>query len=92
MTALTCFKAYDIRGRIPSELNEGLAYQIGQAYAAFVRPKNVAVGRDIRATSQTLSQALIRGLNDTGVNVANIGGGRNCRIGRFIQRMGFARS
>ncbi len=73
MSALSCFKAYDVRGRIPTELNEALAYQIGQAYAGFVRPKNVAVGRDIRATSQTLSAALIRGLNDTGVNVTDIG-------------------
>src|SRR5471032_2916781 len=73
MTKLTCFKAYDIRGRIPSELNEQLAYQIGQSYAAFVKPHNVAVGRDIRATSATLSAALIRGLNDSGVNVADIG-------------------
>ena len=53
MTTLTCFKAYDVRGRIPAELNEELAYQIGQSYAAFVRPKNVAVGRDIRASSAT---------------------------------------
>jgi len=73
MTKLTCFKAYDIRGRIPSELDEQLAYQIGQSYAAFVKPNNVAVGRDIRATSATLSAALIRGLNDSGVNVADIG-------------------
>jgi phosphomannomutase len=73
MTKLTCFKAYDIRGRIPSELNEDLAYRIGQSYAAFVRPKKIAVGRDIRATSATLSAALIRGLNDSGVNVADIG-------------------
>ena len=73
MTTLTCFKAYDIRGRIPSELNEDLAYKIGQAYAAFVKPKNVAVGRDIRATSLTLSAALIRGLNESGVNVTDIG-------------------
>ena len=73
MTQLTCFKAYDIRGRIPSELNEDLAYRIGQSYAAFVRPKKVTVGRDIRATSATLSAALIRGLNDSGVNVADIG-------------------
>ena len=73
MTKLTCFKAYDIRGRIPSELNEDLAYRIGQSYAAFVRPKKVAVGRDIRATSATLSAALIRGLNDSGVKVADIG-------------------
>ena len=73
MTKLTCFKAYDIRGRIPSELNEELAYRIGQSYAAFVRPQKVAVGRDIRATSATLSAALMRGLNDSGVNVADIG-------------------
>ncbi len=73
MTKLTCFKAYDIRGRIPSELNEELAYRIGQSYAAFVRPKKVAVGRDIRATSATLSAALMRGLNDSGVNVVDIG-------------------
>ena len=73
MTRLTCFKAYDIRGRIPSELNEDLAYRIGQSYAAFVRPRKIAVGRDIRATSATLSAALIRGLNDSGVNVADIG-------------------
>ena len=60
MTTLTCFKAYDIRGRIPTELNEALAYQIGQAYAAFVQPKNVAVGRDIRASSHSLATALMR--------------------------------
>ena len=73
MTRLTSFKAYDIRGRIPSELNEQLAYQIGQSYAAFVKPNIVAVGRDIRASSETLSAALIHGLNDSGVNVADIG-------------------
>ena len=73
MSKLSCFKAYDIRGRIPSELNEDLAYRIGQSYAAFVRPGTVAVGRDIRASSATLSAALMRGLNDSGVNVADIG-------------------
>jgi phosphomannomutase len=73
VTILTCFKAYDVRGRIPGELNDALAYQIGQAYAAFVRPKAVAVGRDIRATSASLATALIRGLNDAGCDVADIG-------------------
>jgi len=42
---LAAFKAYDIRGRIPEELNEELAYDIGRAYAAFVKPRRVAVGR-----------------------------------------------
>ena len=73
MTALSCFKAYDVRGRIPTELNEELVYQIGRSYAGFVKPRQVAVGRDIRATSSTLSAALIRGLNDSGVDVEDIG-------------------
>jgi phosphomannomutase/phosphomannomutase/phosphoglucomutase len=73
MPKLSCFKAYDIRGRIPDELNDTLAYQIGQAYAAFVKPKTVAVGRDIRESSAQLSDSLTRGLTDSGVDVADIG-------------------
>jgi phosphomannomutase/phosphomannomutase/phosphoglucomutase len=73
MPKLRCFKAYDIRGRIPDELNESLAYQIGQAYAAFVQPAKVAVGRDIRPSSTELAGALMRGLSDSGVEVADIG-------------------
>ncbi|HEY7928439.1 MAG TPA: phosphomannomutase CpsG, partial [Steroidobacteraceae bacterium] len=48
MPALSCFKAYDVRGRLPDELNESIAYQIARAYAAYVQPARVAVGRDIR--------------------------------------------
>jgi phosphomannomutase/phosphomannomutase/phosphoglucomutase len=70
---LSAFKAYDIRGRIPEELNEALAYDIGRAYAAFVQPRYVAVGRDIRLTSSTLAAALIRGLTDSGCEVRDIG-------------------
>jgi phosphomannomutase/phosphomannomutase/phosphoglucomutase len=70
---LSAFKAYDIRGRIPEELNEALAYDIGRAYAAFVRPKTVAVGRDIRLTSAPLANALNRGLMDSGCKVRDIG-------------------
>jgi phosphomannomutase/phosphomannomutase/phosphoglucomutase len=73
MSTLTAFKAYDVRGRIPNELNEQLAYQIGQAYAAFVKPKQVCVGRDIRLSSAELCKALVRGLTDSGVDVADIG-------------------
>ncbi len=51
MTKLTAFKAYDVRGRIPDEINESLAYDIGRAYAGFVQPRTVAVGYDIRETS-----------------------------------------
>jgi len=73
MTNLNSFKAYDIRGRIPDEINESLAYDIGRAYAAFVKPKRVAVGYDIRLSSPQLATALKRGLMDTGVDVLDIG-------------------
>ncbi|MGH8144552.1 MAG: phosphomannomutase [Steroidobacteraceae bacterium] len=68
-----CFKAYDVRGRVPDELDETLAYQIGQAYAGFVQPKRVAVGRDIRLSSVPLQRALMAGLTDCGVDAADIG-------------------
>ena len=70
---LSAFKAYDIRGRIPDELNPELVYQVGRAYAAFVKPKQVAVGRDIRLTSDEFAKDLIRGLTDAGVDVVDIG-------------------
>jgi phosphomannomutase/phosphomannomutase/phosphoglucomutase len=73
MPSLSCFKAYDIRGRVPDELNEQLAYQIGRAYAGLVQPRRVAVGRDIRHSSVALQAALTRGLTDSGVQVADIG-------------------
>lgn len=73
MTTLTAFKAYDIRGRIPTELNEDLAYQIGQATAAFLKPRRICVGRDIRLSSEQLCAALVRGLTDSGVDVFDIG-------------------
>jgi phosphomannomutase len=70
---LSAFKAYDIRGRIPEELNEALAYDIGRAYAAFVKPRCVAVGRDIRLTSVPLGAAVSRGLMDAGCEVRDLG-------------------
>jgi phosphomannomutase/phosphomannomutase/phosphoglucomutase len=70
---LSSFKAYDVRGRIPDEINETLAYDIGRAYAAFVKPRRVAVGYDIRLSSPQLAGALKRGLTDCGVDVLDIG-------------------
>jgi len=70
---LNCFKAYDIRGRIPDELNEGLAYRLGRAYSVFLRPRRVAVGHDVRLSSPGLSAALTRGLLDGGTDVLDIG-------------------
>ncbi len=73
MTAITCFKAYDLRGRIPTELNEDVAYRVGRGYAQFLLPKRVVVGRDIRLSSKALTDALCRGLQDSGVDVYDIG-------------------
>jgi phosphomannomutase len=75
MTKIDCFKAYDVRGRVPEELDEDITYRIGRAYAEFVKPRVVAVGRDIRASSPMLTAALVRGLTDSGVDVLDIGVG-----------------
>lgn len=73
MMNLSAFKAYDVRGRIPDEINEDLARAIGRAYAGFVRPQRICVGRDIRLTSAVLADALIEGLLESGVSVDDIG-------------------
>jgi phosphomannomutase len=74
MSTLTCFKAYDIRGKLGTELNEDIAYRIGRAYGIFVGSgKQVVVGGDVRLTSETLKLALANGLQDAGVNVIDLG-------------------
>lgn len=67
------FKAYDIRGRIPDELNEEISYRIGRAFAEYLKPSSVVVGRDVRLTSESFCTALSRGLTDGGANVIDIG-------------------
>ncbi len=73
MKQLSCFKAYDIRGRLGDELNEEIAYRIGRAYGETMQPAAVVVGGDVRATSEALKMALADGLLDSGVNVIDIG-------------------
>ena len=73
MSAISCFKAYDLRGRIPTELNDDVAYRVGRAYAEFLSPKKVVVGRDIRLSSEGLTDALCRGLTEGGADVFDIG-------------------
>ena len=70
---ITCFKAYDIRGRIPDQLNEDIAYRVGRAYVEFLAPQQVVVGYDIRLSSEHLCAALTEGLTDGGADVINIG-------------------
>jgi len=73
MNKLTCFKAYDIRGKLGTELNEEIAYKVGRAYGQIYQPKTVVIGCDVRLTSEDLKQATIRGLNDAGVDVLDLG-------------------
>ena len=73
MSKITCFKAYDARGKVPDELNTDIAYRVGRAYAEFIEPKRVAVGRDVRQSSDDLFDALTRGLVDSGVEVLDLG-------------------
>jgi phosphomannomutase len=70
---LTCFKAYDIRGRVPDQLNEDIAWRIGRAFAAHLRPKDVVVGEDVRLSSPALATALSAGLAAGGADVLRIG-------------------
>ena len=71
--SLTCFKAYDIRGKLGEELNTDIAYRIGRAFAQHTKAKKVVVGGDIRLTSEELKLALANGLMDGGTDVIDIG-------------------
>ena len=68
-----CFKAYDIRGRVPDQLNEDIAYRIGRAFAQYLNAKRICLGHDIRLTSPALAEAVARGINDAGAEVLDIG-------------------
>ncbi len=70
---MSCFKAYDIRGRVPEELNPGLAYRLGMAYAEQFEPRCVALGRDVRLSSEPLLHALAHGLIARKVKVLDLG-------------------
>jgi phosphomannomutase/phosphoglucomutase len=70
---LNCFKAYDIRGRIPDELNEDLAYRIGNSTISLLGPGPVVLGHDVRLSSPTLKDALTSGINAAGRDVIDIG-------------------
>jgi phosphomannomutase len=68
-----CFKAYDIRGQVPNDLNPELAYRVGRAFADETGSKSVCVGHDIRLSGPDLMEALTRGLADAGVDVIQLG-------------------
>jgi phosphomannomutase len=68
----TIFKAYDIRGTYPDELNEEVAARIGRAIGTYLKVPQVAVGHDMRVSSPALAAALIEGLTAQGVDVINL--------------------
>lgn len=70
---IDCFKAYDVRGRIPDQLNSDIAYRVANATAEYLDAKRVVIGRDIRQSSAELAQAVTRGLTDAGVDVLDFG-------------------
>jgi len=70
---MSIFKAYDIRGIYPEQLNEEIAYKIGSAFVEFLKCKNVVIGRDMRLSSDSLFKALAKGVTDQGSDVINIG-------------------
>jgi phosphomannomutase len=73
VSEITCFKAYDIRGKVPEQLNKDVAYRVGRAFAQFLGAKKVVVGHDIRLTSPELTDALADGITDAGADVLHIG-------------------
>ena len=70
---LSCFRAYDIRGKLEEELNTNIAYRIGRAYGEILKPETVVVGGDARLSSEDLKLALANGLMDAGTNVLDLG-------------------
>ena len=70
---ISSFKAYDIRGQLPLEINSEIAYRVGNATAEYLSAKIMILGRDIRASSKELSESMASGLMDAGVDVIDIG-------------------
>ncbi len=73
MERIPCFKAYDIRGKVPSELNADLAYKVGRAITKYLEAKLIVIGHDVRPSSPELSDALAKGITDAGCDVIDIG-------------------
>jgi phosphomannomutase len=73
MTTLTCFKAYDIRGRLGVDLDDDIAYRIGRGFARALEARRVVLGRDCRASSEDLVRAVAQALVAEGVEVLHLG-------------------
>ena len=69
----TVFKAYDVRGIYPDQLDEAGAYAIGRAYVEEFEPRSLAVGRDMRVSSPSMAEAVMRGAAEAGADVIDLG-------------------
>jgi phosphomannomutase len=69
----TIFKSYDVRGIVPAQLNEDIAYAIGRAFVQTMGRKNICIGRDMRPSGQAFMEALSRGATDGGADVTQVG-------------------
>jgi len=67
------FKSYDIRGIYPGQLNEDVSYKVGRGLVEYLKPQKIVVGRDVRTSSESLADALIKGIIEGGVDVVDIG-------------------
>lgn len=83
------FRAYDIRGTYPDQINEDVAYRVAKAYAKKINPKNVVVGRDIRQASAKMFEKVVTGLVDSGVNIKDAGQMTNPMIGFAVFNYGY---
>lgn len=70
---LSCFKAYDIRGRVPDTLNAGIVRAVGQAFVEIFNARDVVIGRDARLSGPILRDALVAGLRASGARVTDLG-------------------
>ncbi len=70
---IDCFKAYDVRGQIPNQLNPDVCYRIGNATAKYLDARKIVVGRDMRLSSEEFAEAVVRGLTEAGADVHDIG-------------------
>ena len=84
----SCFKAYDIRGRVPGVLNAPLARALGRAVVEILGAKSVVIGRDARLSGPELRDALARGLREAGAQVTDIGMDGRFQVKRIIVNPG----
>jgi len=87
---MSIFKAYDIRGLVPEQLDESLALNIGRAFGVFLKKGPIAVGHDMRDTSPGLTKALITGIQETGLGVVKVGLCSTPMLNFSVARLGFA--